>query len=243
MSNSTINVYQSWGLSTRLFHWINFLCVFILSFLGLIMLFKGPIGISGNEARIGLKVLHVSVGYVFTINLLVRVIWGFIGDRYSRWSALLPGKTFKNELRHYKASKKAGKPHTFIGHNPVGRLSVLLMMLVFVGMMSTGLIRAGTDIYYPPFGSLFAGYVAAEGVEPAQIKPYDKTGVDQAKMEQVGNFKGPIGDIHIYGAYFLWLLIVIHLIAVVRAETGNEGTLISAMFSGKKHLPRKPQDL
>lgn len=243
MSQSKINVYQAWGLSTRLFHWVNFLCVFILSLIGLIMLFKGAIGISGNEARIGLKVLHVSVGYVFAINLLVRVIWGFIGDRYSRWSALLPGKTFKHELKTYKASKKAGKPHTFIGHNPVGRLSVLLMMLVFAGMMSTGLIRAGTDIYYPPFGSLFASYVAVEGVDPAQIKPYDKTGVDPEKMEQVSNFKDPIGEIHIYGAYFLWLLIVIHLIAVVRAEKSDEGTLISAMFSGKKHLPREPQDL
>jgi Ni,Fe-hydrogenase I cytochrome b subunit len=48
--------------------------------------------------------------------------------------------------------------------------------------------------------------------------------------------------IHIYGAYLLWLLVFVHLVAVIRADAGGEGTLISAMFSGKKHLPREPED-
>ena len=96
--------------------------------------------------------------------------------------------------------------------------------------------------YYPPFGHFAASYVAAEGVSPAQIKPYDKTGTDADKMADLKAFKSPIGTVHVYGAYILWLLVLIHIIAVVRAETGGEGTLVSAMFSGKKHLPREPVD-
>ncbi|MBE9544836.1 MAG: cytochrome b/b6 domain-containing protein [Proteobacteria bacterium] len=242
MTDSKINVYKAWDLPTRLFHWINFLCIILLSILGLIMLNKGAIGISGNEAKIGLKVLHVTVGYVFAANLVFRLIWGFMSGRYSRWKSLFPGKNFKAELKSYKAAKVAGEPQTFVGHNPKGRLSVLVLLALLTFMMVTGMIRAGTDIYYPPFGHLAASFVAAEGVSPTQIKPYDTTGTDAGKMAELKAFKSPIGTVHIYGAYLLWLLVLIHVIAVVRAETGGEGTLISAMFSGKKHLPRKPED-
>lgn len=242
MTESTSYVYKAWDLPTRLFHWINFLCIFLLSIFGLIMLNKGSIGISGIEAGIGLKTIHVLVGYVFATNLLIRIFRGFVGGVHSRWKTLVPGENFKAELKSYKASLATGKPQTFIGHNPLGRLSVVVLLLLMTFMMVTGLIRAGTDIYYPPFGNMAASFVAAEGVSPADIKPYDKTGTDPDKLAELKAFKGPFGEIHIYGAYILWLLILLHIIAVIRADSGGQGTLISAMFSGKKHLPRPPED-
>jgi cytochrome b len=84
--------------------------------------------------------------------------------------------------------------------------------------------------------------VAAEGVDPADIKPYDDTGTDPEKYAKLRAFKGPFGTVHIYGAYLLWLLIVVHLFNVIKADARGHGTLISAMFSGKKHLPREPED-
>lgn len=243
MTDSRINIYQAWDLPTRLFHWINFLCVFLLSLFGLIMLNKGAIGISGAEAGIGLKTLHVIIGYVFAANLLVRLVWGFAGGRYSHWSALLPGKNFKRELSSYRASVASGQQQTFVGHNPKGRLAILLMLLLLTVMLITGFVRAGTDIYYPPFGNIAASYVAAEGVTTAQIKAYDETGTDAGKLAELQAFKKPFGSIHVYTAYLLWLLILIHIIAVIRVETSAGGTLVSAMFSGKKYLPREPEDL
>ena len=243
MSDNNIKVYAAWDINTRLFHWINVLCVFVLSVLGLIMLNKGSLGISGTEASIGLKALHVTVGYVFATNLIVRIIWGFIGPPLSQFRSLVPGKRFKQELSAFKASVKAGQPQTFIGHNPKARVFLLLVFLLLILNMCTGLIRAGTDIYYPPFGEFAARYVAAEGVDPADIKPYDDTGTDPDKYEKLKAFKGPFGTVHIYGAYLLWLLIVVHLFNVIRADAKGHGTLISAMFSGKKHLPRPPEDL
>jgi cytochrome b len=242
MNTSTARLYQAWDLPTRLFHWINFLCVLTLSFLGLVMLNKGAIGISGTEASIGLKTLHVLVGYVFAANLLVRIAWGFIGAGYSRWSKLLPGKGIKQEVSDFKASVKSGQSQTFIGHNPKGRFSVIFMLLLLITMMVTGMVRAGTDIYYPPLGQIFASQVAAEGVSPSEIKPYDKTGTDADKLQKLQDFKGPFGEVHVYTAYILWLMILLHLVAVIRVELAGDGTLISAMFSGKKYLPREPSD-
>jgi len=242
MTDQTVKPYKAWDLPTRVFHWINFLCVMLLSLLGLIMLNKGSIGISGIEASIGLKTLHVLVGYVFATNLLVRIAWGFIGGQRSRWSSLLPGKNFKQQVRDYGASIKSGQPQAFIGHNPKGRISVLILLLMLMLMMVTGLVRAGTDIYYPPFGHLFASQVAADGVSSSDIKPYDKTGTDELRLAEMQAFKEPFGLVHVYTAYALWLLILVHVVAVIRADSRGEGTLISAMFSGKKHLPREPED-
>ena len=242
-TDGKMGIYSAWDKPTRIFHWINVLCVLTLSILGLIMLNKGTIGISGTEARVGLKTLHVIVGYIFAINLVVRLAWGFFGARFSRWSTLLPGRNFRQEVRNYRASIVSGRAQTFIGHNPKGRLSVLVLLFLLTSMMITGMIRAGTDIYYAPFGNLASSYVAAEGINPSAIKPYDKTGTNADKLAGLQAFKKPFGLIHIYGAYVLWLLILVHLIAVIRAETRGQGTLVSAMFSGKKHLPREPQDL
>jgi Ni/Fe-hydrogenase 1 B-type cytochrome subunit len=243
MTESQIKVYKAWDLPARLFHWINVLCIILLSILGLIMLNKGSIGISGSEAGIGLKTVHVIVGYVFATNLLLRITWGFNGRPSSNLRKLIPGKNTKRELASYKASIKSGQPQTFIGHNPKGRISVLVMFLLLTVMTVTGLIRAGTDIYFPPFGGLALNHVAAEGVPLTDIKPYDKTGTDPAKLKQLQAFKGPVGDIHVYTAYTLWVFILIHIIAVIRSEKSGGGTLISAMVTGKKHLPREPEDL
>lgn len=242
MSESKIKLYQAWNLPTRLFHWINFLCIFLLSILGLIMLNKGAIGISGTEASIGLKTIHVLVGYVFAVNLLIRLFLGFFGAGHSSWRSLVPGKNFRQEIKSYQASVKSGQVQTFIGHNPKGRLSVLVMLALMTLMMATGLTRAATDIYYPPFGIIAATYVAADGVPASQIKPYDKAGTNAERLAELQSFKEPVGSIHVYGAYVLWILILIHLIAVIRVEVAGEGSLVSAMISGKKYLPREPVD-
>ena len=242
MTDSNFTVREAWDVPTRLFHWVNFLCIILLSIIGLIMLNKGAVGISGREAGIGLKTLHVIIGYIFAANLIIRIIWGFLESGYSRWSSLIPGKNYKQELSSYRASLKSGKPQTFIGHNPMGKLAVMAMLLLLTLMMFTGLIRAGTDIYAPPFGNIAATYVSAEGVSPYSIKPYDKTGTDADKLTKLQAFKKPFGVVHVYGAYLLWILILLHVVAVIRADSGGEGTLISAMFTGKKYLPREPED-
>ncbi len=234
--------YTTWSTSVRVFHWINVLTIFSLIFVGLIMLYKKELGIISLEAKIGLKELHIMIGYIFATNLIIRLIFGFIGPASARFSAFLPGKGFIQSLQDYKASIKAGNIQQFIGHNPVGKLAVTLLFTLLIIMTVSGFIRAGTDVYYPPFGSAMASYVAVDGVDPATIKPYQKEGVDKEKMASLKAFKSPFGKIHLYTAYFLMILIIIHIAAVVRAEVKEGDKLVSSMISGKKILSGKPQD-
>jgi len=243
LKENILKAYKAWDAPTRIFHWVNFTTVILLIFMGLMMLFKKDMGITSLEAKITLKTIHVLIGYVFVLNLAVRIVWGFVGSRYSRWSSIFPGKGYAGELKSYLASIKAGEPKQYVGHNPLGRLAVAVIMITLSVMAVTGLVRAGTDIYYPPFGSTFAAQIAAEGVDPATIKPYDKTGTDAVKAKELSAFKGPFGSVHIYTSYFLMFLILLHIFVVVRTEIKEGGGLVSAMFSGKKALNREPEDL
>ncbi|MCK5697578.1 MAG: cytochrome b/b6 domain-containing protein [Gammaproteobacteria bacterium] len=234
--------YNTWSVSVRVFHWINALTILSLIFVGLIMLYKKELGIVSFEAKIGLKELHVMIGYIFATNLIIRLIFGFIGPASARFSAFLPRKGFMQSLKSYHDSIKTGNVQQFMGHNPVGKLAVTLLFTLLIIMLISGLIRAGTDIYYPPFGGAMASYVAADGVDPATIKPYKEDGVDQEKMASLKAVKGPFGKIHLYTAYFLMFLIFIHIAAVIRAEVKEGDRLVSSMISGKKILSEKPQD-
>jgi cytochrome b len=242
MNESRLKVYKVWDLPTRLFHWINFTAVISLVFFGLIMLYKKELGITSVEAKIGLKEVHVIIGYLFVLNLGFRLLWGFIGNRYARWRAILPGKGFLQSVQDYKASLRAGNPQQFLGHNPMGRLAITAMLLLLIVLAGTGLIRAGTDIYYPPFGTYVAEYVAAPDTDPASLIPYDPTGTIAEKTDRLKAFKKPFGIIHLYSAYILMFIIVIHITAVVYTEVREGGGIISAMVTGRKVLSGKPVD-
>jgi cytochrome b len=242
MDESHLKLYRVWDLPTRLFHWINFTAVISLIFFGLIMLYKKELGITSVEAKIGLKEVHVIIGYIFVLNLGFRLFWGFVGNHYARWRAILPGKGFLQSVHDYKASLGAGNPQQFLGHNPMGRLAITVMLLLLIIMAATGLIRAGTDIYYPPFGAYVAEFVAAPNTDPDSLIPYDPTGTDAEKVDRLNAFKGPFGTIHLYTAFILMFIIVVHIAAVVYTEVREGGGIISAMFTGKKVLSGKPVD-
>lgn len=243
MIDRLLREYRVWDASTRVFHWLNFFTVLLLLFMGFMMLYRKELGITGNEARIALKQVHVLIGYVFVLNLSWRVVRGFVGNRFARWGSILPGRGYGDAVRDYVNSLRSGEPKQYLGHNPLGRAAVTLIMLLLLVLAVTGLIRAGTDIYYPPFGSIAAGYVAAEGVDPATIRPYDKTGVAEERYKALGSFKGPFGTLHIYTSYVLIFMILLHIVAVVRAEIVEGGGLVTAMINGKKVLSGKPEDL
>lgn len=242
MNVSTVRDYRVWDVPTRVFHWVNFLAVLSLIFVGLLMMYKKELGITGVPAKVGLKELHVSIGYVFVINLLLRLVWGFVGNRYARWRRTLPGRGFMTQLHSYWASVQAGQPQTWLGHNPLGRLAVTAMLLLMLVLAGSGLIRAGTDVYYPPFGGLVTEHVAADGVDPTSLKPYDSTGTSPERMAELKAFKGPFGEVHQYAAYMLMALIAIHILFVVRAEIQEGDGLVSAMINGSKRVTGQPVD-
>ena len=55
-------------------------------------------------------------------------------------------------------------------------------------------------------------------------------------------FRRPFVELHETGFYVLAVLIVLHLIGVVTTEIHEGSSIMSAMFTGRKILSRRPPD-
>jgi Ni/Fe-hydrogenase 1 B-type cytochrome subunit len=229
--------YKVWDLTTRLFHWINAVSVLSLIIVGVIILNTKLFGIEG-EAKVLLKMIHASIGYVFVVNLLWRIIWAFFGGHHARWRQILPtGKNYLHSLKSYTANFFSGIRQQYLGHNPVARLIISLFFILLSMQAITGLVIAGTDLYYPPFGGYFAEWVTDGDPERLQqLRPGDKSQVLESAYAEMRSFRKPFITIHVYNFYLLSVLILIHIIGVIVTEVRERNGLISAMISGEKVL-------
>lgn len=242
MSQNTYNSYHVWDKPVRLFHWINVVCIIGLVAIGTVILWAGALGLN-TEGKILIKSVHVYVGYVFAINLIIRLIWAFRGNRHARWGAILPfKKDYGDQLKSYIAAEKSGNPEYYLGHNPMGRLAVSLILLVLTIMAVTGLVLAGTDIYFPPFGAVIQEWIAASGVNPSDVVPYVKDNVNADAYNEMRAFRKPFITTHYWTFFGVLGLTVLHIAAVILTEIKAGGGLISAMVTGKKTLPERPED-
>jgi Ni/Fe-hydrogenase 1 B-type cytochrome subunit len=242
MVMSELKYYMVWDAGTRWFHWINVLCVTALAVVGVVILNAGDLGVD-KAGKITLKTVHVWIGYVFVFNLLWRFLWAFLGNRYARWSAILPGgRGYFRALRRYAAAFFSAQPEQYVGHNPLGRMSVALMLLLMTAQAITGLVLAGTDLFYPPFGQWVAQWVAAPGTAPETLAPYAPEMYDAAAYEAMRAYRKPVAVVHLYSFYTLIAVIVLHVAAVIITELREGGGIISAMFSGRKVINGHPMD-
>jgi cytochrome b len=223
-----------WDRTTRIFHWLNVLCVLGLIAIGTVILFAGDLGVS-NDGKILLKTTHVWVGYVFFINLAWRLVWGFVGGRYARWSAVLPFSSgYGAELRAHLDGLAHRRRDVSLGHNALGRLGVTLLLIALVVQGSSGLVLAGTDVYMPPFGGYFSEWVARPDLGPEAVRPYAPDTVDPDAYKEMRGLRAPFIDTHLVGFYVLLSLIALHVLGVVMTEVRSGGGRVSAMITGKK---------
>lgn len=111
-----------WDLPTRIFHWALVICI-----VGLV--------VTGNIAGSAM-VWHFRLGYAVLTLVLFRLVWGFTGGHWSRFSSFV---TSPRTVWAYVQGHRT--PEQAVGHNPLGALSVLALLLVtlaqaFAGLMS-----------------------------------------------------------------------------------------------------------
>ncbi len=123
-----------WDLPVRLFHWLLVLTL-IASYV---------------TAKIGFDTmqLHMYIGY-WTIGLLVfRILWGFVGPKHARFASFLRGPT---GIWRYAKALGAGTMIETAGHNPLGGLSVILLLALVAFQAFTGLFATDDIIWTGPY--------------------------------------------------------------------------------------------
>ena len=136
------HLVRVWDLPTRLFHWALVVCI-----VGLVTTAQ----IGGNAME-----WHFRFGYSVLTLLLFRLLWGFVGGHWSRFSTFLYSPA--SLLRYLRGHEVDGQP---LGHSPLGALSVfaILGLLLQVG---TGLFSDDEIAAVGPLSKLASGAVVSQ---------------------------------------------------------------------------------
>ncbi len=192
-SGSQLHRVRVWDLPTRVFHWTLVLLV----------------GVSVVTVRIGATWMdcHAICGASIMALILFRIAWGFIGGRESRFASFMRGPA--TVIRYAKTLHRQSSMR-YLGHNPMGGWSVLLMLFSLFFQAATGLF-ANDDILTE--GPLFhlVGKSASDSLT----------------------------TLHRLNSSVFIALVFLHVCAVLFYLVYKKDNLVTPMFSGFKSWPRK----
>lgn len=179
-----------WDLPTRLFHWA--LAILILLQYG-----------TADWHWLSMQ-WHVYFGYATLALIAFRIAWGFAGSQTSRFADFVRGP---RRVIAYVRELVAGRKPFNIGHNPLGALSVLALLLCLLVQTITGLFTSNHR--HTEFGPL------ASHVPQAWV--------------------ATLTTIHQVNQNILLVLIGLHIAAILAYLIGGEN-LIGPMLSGHRDL-------
>ena len=175
-----------WDLPTRLFHWLLVVCI-----VGAVIC----VNIGGN-----LMQWHAYFGYAALSLVLFRVLWGFIGAVHSRFTTFVP-------TPQRLIAFLSGKEGSGLGHNPLGSLSVIALLLLVGIQASTGLFTDDDIAFQGPL---------AKHVSNATVSL--------------------LGSIHALNSNILFGLIGLHLLAIAYYQWVKRESILRPMIQGDKEV-------
>ncbi len=193
MNNGSEQQIRVWDLFIRVFHW------------GLALLF-----LAAYVTEEDILVIHVWAGYLILGLIGLRIVWGFIGTSYARFSSFVFGP--ETVIQYLKDTLRL-KAKRYIGHNPAGGAMILVMLLSVVLTCITG--------------------VAVYGVEGAG--PMASWLVNAGEW-----LHEPLEEVHEFFANFTVTLIVIHVAGVIIEGLVHRENLVDAMITGNKRASTAP---
>lgn len=109
-----------WDAPVRVFHWL------------MVLSFAGAYLTSESETW---RLWHVTLGYTMVGLVVFRLVWGVMGTRYARFGAFIRGP---RAVRDYLRTMVSGQPDHHVGHNPVGALSILAVLMATLLIGASG---------------------------------------------------------------------------------------------------------
>lgn len=123
-----------WDVPVRLFHWLLVLCIAVAAVTGFLL-------------NVTWLQYHIVAGTAAGILVLARLVWGFTGTSYSRFSSytLRPSQVFEH-VKHIRE----GIIQRDAGHNPLGAWMVIGLMLVILLIVVSGFVVLGGQMKQGP---------------------------------------------------------------------------------------------
>jgi len=178
-----------WDLPTRLFHWL-----FAAAVIGAIV-----------TDLLDNITWHSYCGYTALVLVVFRIIWGFVGPHHARFSSFVPSvSSLKAFLKDQTVSP--------LGHNPLGALSVIAMLLIVLVQASSGLFTDDEISFQGPLSKFISE--------------------DMVKL---------MNQIHETNHVLVYSIVALHLIAIFYYQRIKKNNLIGPMVYGDKEIDPKNQ--
>lgn len=175
-----------WDVPTRLFHWLT-----VLSVAG-----------AWWTAETGRLEWHRWSGYMVLGLVIFRIYWGFFGSSTARFRQFVRGpRAIASYLR--------GAWPVAAGHNPLGALSVLALLMTLLLQIVLGLFAVDVD-----------------GIESGPLSLYVSFETGRAAAEW-----------HDRLFNLLLGLVVLHILAILWYRVVKKEGLLAAMFHGRRAYP------
>ncbi len=148
--------------------------------------------------------LHVWAGYIIGVVVILRVLWGFVGSKYARFTEFVRSPS---AALGYLANLARGRSPRFIGHNPAGGLMILALLIFLAGTVFSGVML----------------YALEEGAGP--LAAWIPGNADREELWE---------EIHEVFANLMLLLIAVHVAGVLFSAYIHRENLVKAMITGRK---------
>ena len=108
--------------------------------------------------------LHSWAGYIVFALLLVRLVWGFLGTRYARFSNFIYSP---REIRQFLKQTLRLRAKRYIGHNPAGGAMIVLLIISLLITTITGMAVYGISDNAGPLATWLSnsGHATEEAFE------------------------------------------------------------------------------
>jgi cytochrome b len=162
--------------------------------------------------------LHDWSGYLLTAVVLLRIVWGFIGPRYARFSDFVrpPGEAlryFWDELR--------GRAPRHIGHSPSGGAMIVALLLALLVSAGSGMVVLAMEEGEGPLaGWLVTPLPGGEEEDSPQLETAE--------------------EVHEIAANVTLILVILHIAGVLLGSWRNRENLVGAMITGRKWIETAP---
>jgi len=207
----------AWQVPVRLTHWLIALSILALSVTGFYMgrPFVEVPGEAGGHFVMGwVKAFHFYAAIVFTLSVLSRILWMFMGNDLARWHQFLPvARQRRREMWHVLRFYLFADPEVPVnpgGHNALAGLTYTVVFLLYLMMIGSGLalysMSAHVDSWMSGFGfllPLFGGPQTARWL-------------------------------HHVGMWLLWGFIVHHVYSAWMVSIVEKNATVDAIFTGFK---------
>lgn len=213
MAADTMKQVRVWDVFIRVAHWVVVAAFFVAYF-------------TEDE----LLPIHVWAGYVVGAIVILRVVWGFVGPEYARFSNFVysPAKVLA-----YLGGLFRRSAARYIGHSPAGGAMVILLLISLAATVWSGLAVYAYDQRAGPLAGVLVGGTVPGGVSVGEREDGEAAGGAYEAKEEYWE------ELHEFFANLTLVLVVLHIAGVLLASFVHRENLPWAMVSGYKRVPRE----